>query len=123
MMCQMACGYLFVARSARETTLTDLSLSFRDRKRRSVREFFCRYGIRFRNEVPDGMRIFICGKVGEGNDFNGFEFEFPVESEKHGIGIRINSGRTTATEKSGAHGTRPMKNVNIVFSKPVFIEV
>ena len=91
--------------------------------RRSVSKFFCRHGVRFGDQVPNSMRIFVRGNLSQWNDFDGLEFEFGFQPEQDRVGSRICSSGVIVVEHFCPLRPGAMRNMNIIFAKPVSIEV
>ena len=89
---------------------------------RTVGKVFGGYGIRLRNQVPDGMRIFVRLDIREGNDLHAGEFEPPIEAKSDGINQRIVCG-AFSTQQGSPDRPGAMINLNIIFREPVSIQV
>ena len=90
--------------------------------RRAVTEVLSRHRIRFRDQVPNGMRIFIGLNIAQWNDFDALELQSPVEAEDDRIDQRI--VRNAFAAKHGSAGRPgPVINLNTILRKPVFVQV
>src|ERR1041385_8959822 len=75
--------------------------------------------------MPDRVRIFVGFNVAEGDDFQRGELKRAIEAEHDRIDGRVVERVRTALapEQAGAHATGTMNDLNIIFGKPVSVQV